>query len=130
MIFFRAGKGAALEELSEKSTDEVITMLTSNEAFMEKVQDYQRRRAAIIRTQAMFRQRREQLWLKKAVAVRRVLVYQEEKRKVVMPPLPPSRPPAALRVATCLHVASISPSLTPHPSSPLTPPHASSCPLS
>jgi len=111
MIFFRAGKGAALEELSEKSTDEVITMLTSNEAFMEKVKDYQRRRAAIIRTQAMFRQRREQLWLKKAVAVRRVLVYQEEKRKVVMPP-PPPRP-------LCMSPPFRPPPLTPHPA-PLT----------
>ena len=81
MIFFRAGKGAALEELSERSTDEVITMLTSNEAFMEKVESYQKQREALLKLQSAFRTRKMQLWLRQAVAVNKMMVNQELRRK-------------------------------------------------
>jgi hypothetical protein len=51
MIFFRAGQGAALEELGDRDTAQVVEMLTANEAFMSKVQSYERRRTALLKMQ-------------------------------------------------------------------------------
>ena len=81
MIFFRAGKGAALEELAEKNTEQVIEMLTSNEEFMTKVKAYQKQREALLKLQSAFRTRKMQLWLRQAVAVNKMMVNQQMRRK-------------------------------------------------
>lgn len=73
MIFFKAGKGAALEELAAKSTEEVVKMLTENEEFMEKVKDYQRRRIALQKIRNAILRHRQKQWIRRIMVINQLV---------------------------------------------------------
>ena len=77
MIFFKAGKGAALEELAAKSTEEVVKMLTENEEFMEKVKDYQKRRIALQKIRNAILKHRQKQWIRRIMVINQLVANEK-----------------------------------------------------